>query len=170
MASLELYIPKLKKVEGYGQYTNRPSDRGGPTMSGVTLATYRSFYGQDKTVANLRAMTYAEWRHIFKAGYWDKAAADKIKNQSVAELIVDFCVNSGVSVLKRVQALLGLVPDGIIGPKSVAAINNADQQLLYNAIMSDRRSKYFEIVAYSPGQRVNLAGWLNRLQTFKFKA
>ena len=126
-------------------------------------------FGSDKTVSDLKKMTEAQWRYIFKRGYWDKAGADNIKNQSVAELIVDFCVNSGVGMLKKVQSLLGVTADGVLGPKSIAAINGANQQLLFNAIMAERRSKYFEIVAYNYGQKVNLQGWLNRLKMFTFK-
>lgn len=169
MAYFTYYEPKLKKVEGYGIYTNKASDLGGATMSGVTLTTFRQYFGSDKTVSDLKKMTEAQWRYIFKRGYWDKAGADNIKNQSVAELIVDFCVNSGVGMLKKVQSLLGVAADGVIGPKSIAAINGANQQLLFNAIMAERRSKYFEIVAYNNGQKVNLQGWLNRLKMFTFK-
>lgn len=169
MAYFTYYEPKLKKVEGYGIYTNKASDLGSHTMSGVTLTTFRQYFGSDKTVNDLKKMTEAQWRYIFKRGYWDKAGADNIKNQSVAELIVDFCVNSGVGMLKKVQSLLGVTADGVIGPKSIAAINGANQQLLFNAIMAERRSKYFEIVAYNNGQKVNLQGWLNRLKRFTFK-
>ena len=169
MAVFALYEPKLKRLEGYGIYTNRPSDLGGPTMSGITLTTFRQYFGQDKTVDDLRRMTESQWRYIFKRGYWDKAGADSIRNQSVAELIVDFCVNSGTGMLKKIQSLLGQTPDGIIGPKSLASINSANQQVLFNAIMAERRCKYFEIVAYNPSQKVNLNGWLNRLKNFTFK-
>lgn len=169
MAKFDLYVPKLKQVEGYGRYTNLPSDLGGPTMSGVTLTTFRQFYGNNKTALDLRAMTYQQWYNIFKTGYWDKAGGDKIQNQSVAELIVDFCVNSGVGMLKKIQAIVGVDADGVIGPKSLAAINGANQRLLFNAVMAERRSKYFEIVAYNYSQKVNLPGWLNRLKTFEFK-
>lgn len=169
MATFLYYEPKLKKLEGYGIYTNRPSDLGSHTMSGVTLTTYRQYFGQDKTVNDLKRMTEAQWRYIFKRGYWDRAGADNIKNQSVAELIVDFCVNSGVGMLKKIQSLLGVTADGVIGPKSLAAINGADQQLLFNAIMAERRCKYYEIVVNNYGQKVNLQGWLNRLKNFTFK-
>jgi len=169
MATFLYYEPKLKKLEGYGIYTNRPSDLGGPTMSGITLTAFKQHFGQDKTVNDLKRMTEAQWRYIFKRGYWDKAGADNIKNQSVAELIVDFCVNSGVGMLKKIQSLLGVTADGVIGPKSLAAINGADQQLLFNAIMAERRSKYYEIVANNYSQKVNLQGWLNRLKNFAFK-
>lgn len=138
-------------------------------MSGITLATYRQYFGSDKTIADLKAMPYSQWRYIMKRGYWDKACADSIKNQSVAELIVDFCVNSGVGMLKKIQSLVGVTADGIIGPKSLAAINGAPQMLLFNAIMAERRSKYYEIVANNYSQKVNLNGWLNRLKNFTFK-
>ena len=169
MAAFILYEPLLKRLEGYGKYTNYPGDLGSHTMSGVTLTTYRQYFGKEKTVDDLKNMPESEWRYIMKRGYWDKAGADSIRNQSVAELIADFCVNSGVGMLKKVQALVGADQDGIIGPMSLAAINGADQRLLFNAVMAERRCKYYEIVANNYSQKSNLNGWLNRLKYFSFK-
>ena len=113
MASFDKYAPKLKKWEG--GFGNHPADTGGATMCGVTLSTFRQFFGADKTEADLRKMTEAQWRTVMKGGFWDKCWADQIKNQSVAELIVDWCVNSGTGMIKRVQAIVTTTTDGVMG-------------------------------------------------------
>ncbi len=41
-----------------GGFANDPDDLGGATNSGVTLSTYRMYYGQDKTVEDLKNMCY----------------------------------------------------------------------------------------------------------------
>lgn len=170
MADFSKYIPLLCRLEGYGKYTNHTSDRGGPTMSGVTLKTYRSYYGSHKTVEDLKAMTYEQWAYIMKSGYWDKVGADKITNQKIAELIADFAVHSGyVTAVKKVQELLGVTVDGIAGPLTIRAINTAPLELMFNALKAVRENHYYTVVNKNPSQSVNLTGWMNRLKQFSFK-
>ena len=166
MADFDVYAPLLQKLEG--GYVNNKHDKGGATMCGVTLATYRQWYGPEKTVRDLKNITYNEWKAIMKSGYWDKAKCDLLRNQSVAEIIADWCVNSGTKVLKTVQSLAGAKPDGIIGPKSVAAINTCDQRMLHQRLFAQRVLYYENIVRRNPSQKVFLKGWMNRLSNFKY--
>lgn len=52
MARAELVMPIIKKWEG--GYANVPGDKGGCTMAGVTIKTFQSFYGKDKTCYDLQ--------------------------------------------------------------------------------------------------------------------
>lgn len=167
MASFDKYAPKLKKWEG--GFGDNPADTGGATMCGVTLATFRQFYGQDKTVADLRAMTDVQWRKIMKGGFWDKCWADQIRSQAVAEIIVDWCVNSGLGMIKRVQAIVGTTQDGVMGPKTVAAINASRAQLLHFRIKAARASYYESIILGRPSNIVFYDGWMNRLASFIYR-
>ena len=162
MADFERYAPLLHSLEK--GISNRPSDRGGFTVDGVTLTTFRRFYGQDKTEADLRNMTPPQWRHIMKSGYWDVCKADHIENQKLAELIVDWCVNSGTARIRNVQTILGVKPDGCVGPVTLGAINGGNADELYRRIMVARRGWYERIVRNDPRQSVNLRGWINRLK------
>lgn len=169
MADFEKYVPLLSKLEGYGVYTNRPTDKGGPTMSGVTIKTFREFFGEHKTIEDLKKMTYEQWHHIMKSGYWDKVGGDKISCQSVAELFADFAINSGyVTAIKKVQALVGENIDGIVGPLTLGAINRAPQELVFNGLMATRESHYYSLAWKDNNDRANLRGWLNRLKQFTF--
>lgn len=169
MANFDKFAPTLSKLEGYGKFTNHPADLGGPTMSGVTLSTFKAFFGNHKTVDDLIKMSYDQWLHIMKSGYWDKVGGDKISNQSVAELLADFAVNSGPrTAVVKVQELLGETADGIVGPLTIKAINTSSQGLLFNALYAVREGYYYKIVASKPSQSVNLTGWLNRLKQFRF--
>ena len=77
-------------------------------------------------------------------------------------MLVDWVWMSGASVgIKRPQALLKVTQDGIVGPKTIAAVNNTDGFLttLYAA-----RKRHFEnIVKNRPASKKFLKGWLNRL-------
>lgn len=166
MAEFIKYAPKLLQVEG--SFSNHPEDKGGPTNKGVTLATYQSYCGQDKTIKDLQNMSYGTWQDIIKDLYWDKCLADKIINQAVAEIIVDWCVNSGSTGLRKVQEVVGTKPDGIIGPKTLAAINKADARQLFDRIILARKQFYEGLVKKNPSQKVFLNGWMNRLKMFQF--
>ena len=167
MADFKRYAKKLIQLEG--GYTNHPDDQGGPTNQGVTLNTYRSYCGQEKTIKDLRNMSYGIWCDIMKDMYWDKCLADKIDNQSVAEILVDWCVNSGFVGLRKVQEIVGTKPDGIAGPKTLAAINGADAKELFDRIMAARKQFFINIVKRNPNQKVFINGWMNRLLMFKFE-
>lgn len=156
------YAPLLHSLEK--GISNHASDRGGFTVDGVTLATFRQFYGQDKTEADLRNMTRPQWRHIMKTGYWDICKADQIEDQKLAELIVDWCVNSGTARIRNVQSILEVRPDGCVGPVTLAAINGGDTAELYRRIMAARTGWFERIVRNDPRQMVNLRGWMNRLR------
>lgn len=163
MADFNQYIPKLKRWEG--GWSDNPNDSGGATMCGVTLATYRRHYGANKTKYDLRHISDYEWYTIMKS-YWDACKGDKIVNQSLAEIVVDWYINAGVNALKNVQRALKLQPDGIIGPKSLAALN-ADAQVVFGKVKAARLSYYMQI---AKGKNATfLKGWINRTNDFTFK-
>jgi lysozyme family protein len=167
MAEFKEYAPKLLEIEG--GFVDHPEDRGGVTNLGITLTTYRQYCGQDKTIKDLLNMSYGTWCNIMKDLYWDKCLADQIENQAVAEITVDWCVNSGLQGLRKVQEIAGVKPDGIAGPKTLAAINGSDPKELFDRIMAARNLFYENIVKKNPSQRVFLKGWKNRLGKFKFE-
>ena len=169
MAQANKLMPHILRWEG--GFVNDPADAGGATMKGVTLATFRRFYGATATVGQLRAITEAQWLHIFKVGYWDKCRADEIASQSVADAIVDWAYNSGpATAAKKVQAILGAKIDGVIGPKTIAAINAADPRWLFNRIQLSRTAFVEAIVRSKPSQAKFLTGWKNRINSLTFSA
>lgn len=168
MANGKSLMPFIIKWEG--GFVNNPYDKGGPTMKGVTLSTYQSFFGKDKTVDDLKKITDAEWFQIFKKGYWDPCKGDKIKSQSVANIIVDWAYNSGVrTASKHLQRYLGVVVDGIIGPKTISALNSKNPKDAFYALKKSREQFYRNIVAQNPLQGRFFRGWINRLNDLKFE-
>ncbi len=58
----------------------------------------------------------------------------QIQDQNVANMLVDFAYNSGVSkAVKHLQLVLGITADGIIGNKTLFAINNSNGKRLFEA-------------------------------------
>lgn len=167
MAEFKIYAPKLLQLEG--GYIWHPDDQGGPTNKGVTLSSYREHFGEHKSVKDLKEIPYGEWMQIMKAGHWDKCRADEITNQSVAEIIADWCVNSGCTGIRKAQEIAGTKPDGIVGPKTLAAINGANQRELFERLWNARKQFYINIVKKNPSQKIFMNGWMNRLNKFQFE-
>lgn len=174
MANLIQYIPTLLLHEG--GFVNDPLDLGGATNKGVTIATYRHFYGNHKTIEDLKKISNAEVTHIAKVGFWDKIGGDQIKDQSLAELMFDFAWGSGNGrANKLVQNILNdqfgkrLVVDGVTGPKTIAAINSVDPKKLFNCYWEGRKKWLEYIVKKRPENSKFLKGWMNRLLSFPKK-
>lgn len=167
MADFFAFTPKLLRWE-HG-FANDPADSGGATQDGVTLSTYRRYYGQDKTVMDLKRMTREQWNHIMRR-YWDFCKADQIHSQSIADIIVDWYVNSGFVALKKVQKILGVKQDGQFGPITLGAINSAIPGDLHRLIWNARKEHYENICRVNPSQLRFLNGWMNRLNDYTFES
>ena len=69
-------LAKVLKHEG--GWADHPKDPGGATMKGVTIAVFREYKGRAVTKDELRAISDADLRAIYKAGYWDKVKGDDL--------------------------------------------------------------------------------------------
>lgn len=169
MANFDLFINKLLRLEG--GYVNHKNDRGGCTCKGVTLPVYRGMYGAGLDCSDLKNITDQEAGAIYKTQYWDICGADKIQNSQIANLLVDFAVNSGCrTAIKTIQRLLNVEVDGVIGSVTIGAINAySDPFELHSKLMNVRKNHYEKIVENNPSQKVFLKGWMNRLKEWEWK-
>ena len=164
MADYRNIIPFIKRFEG--GYVNHPNDKGGCTNMGVTISTFRQYYGRNKTCEDLRKLTEEQWQYIFKKGFWDRIQGDKIECQSVANMIADYVWASGVYGIKYVQKLLGVSADGVIGAKTLQAINSyPSSKELFERIRQRRLDHFDAIVKNNPSQKVFLKGWKRRVNS-----
>lgn len=154
---------------GYG---NDPDDAGGATMCGITLETYKGYCRRKgypvPTIARLQSITYAQWLDVLKTHFWDKWKADEIKCQVLANILVDFVWASGGNGIKIPQKILGVKVDGIVGPKTIAAINSANPETLFNAIHKARIDFVNDIVRRKPSQKKFIKGWTRRINAITF--
>ena len=161
MADFSKFFPKLLIYEG--GYTDHPNDKGGPTKYGITLSDWIKYgYDVDKDgdidKYDLKNISTKDAEKIAKSKYWDKVKGDEIKSQSVAEFIADWAYNSGIGIsVKKTQRLLGLVDDGILGNKTLTAINSADPETLFNRLKASRLAFVRSIVENNPRQKVFLS-------------
>ena len=168
MAKAEELMPIIHKWEG--GYANHPNDKGGCTMKGVTISTYQKYFGENKDCSDLKNISDDDWLFIFKDGYWNPCKGDEIANQSIANIIIDWAWMSGVkTAVKKVQKILKITSDGIVGKQTISYINNSDNESLFNSIYNERVKYYNNIVKNNPSQEIFLKGWMNRLNDFEYK-
>lgn len=121
-----------------GGFVDHPSDPGGATNRGVTIANFRRYVKADGTVADLKRLTAEQAGIVFKKQYWDKVKGDYLPS-GIDHAVFDFAVNSGVSrSSKYLQRVLGVAQDGIIGPKTLEAADEAWDRAVINSLCDDR--------------------------------
>jgi lysozyme family protein len=190
MAKIDLLLPFVLKWEG--GFVNDPADAGGATNKGVTIATWRQV-GYDKDgdgdidVDDLKLISTQDvCNRVLKPHYWDKWKADQINSQKIANILVDWVWGSGKHGIVIPQRILGVVADGVVGDKTLSAVNFADPDQLFDAIYKARVDFFNEITQNSIAkyeQKIGrkateselmkytnkrfIKGWLRRLESLK---
>jgi lysozyme family protein len=133
------YDEALRRLLAHeGGYSDHPSDPGGPTNFGVTLADYRRYVRANATAADVKAMLLDEARRIYRAQYWDAMRCDDLP-AGVDYALFDYGVNSGTGRAPRVlQRVVGVADDGRIGAQTVAAVRALEAAAVVTALCDER--------------------------------
>ncbi|GLQ10267.1 hypothetical protein GCM10007913_21990 [Devosia yakushimensis] len=150
-----------------GGYVDHPSDPGGATNMGIThktLARWRNISPWWKLPkAQVKALGRAEAARIYRASYWDRSKAGNMP-AGLDLVLFDFAVNSGPDrAIRTLQAELGVVADGQVGPLTLAAIQRrvaGTSAAGLIAALCDRRLAFLNRLSSFPtfGK-----GWTNRV-------
>ena len=162
MNRFEKIFDYLLMVEG--GYSNDKYDAGGETKYGITEEDARK-YGYK---GRMRDLQLGIAKDIYDKKYYHKNGLDTLKSDKMALSVCDFIVNSGAWGAKKAQAALNelgfdLRVDGILGEKSLAALNEVEEAKFLEKYHDLQRRFYRVIVANKPSQKVFLKGWLNRV-------
>ena len=138
-----------------GAYSNHPDDPGGETMWGVTKAVARE-NGYDGL---MKDMPTEVAKSIYKAKYWDTVKAEELP-PVIRYAVFDAAVNSGPSTsIKWLQEAVGATPDGILGPKTLAAINELNPDGILRRMLGKRLNAMTNMLGWSSFSR----GWSKRV-------
>ncbi len=134
-----------------GGYVNDPRDPGGETNFGISQRSYPK--------VNIKKLTRAGAIKIYKRDYWDAAHCDKLPPQ-VAVVAFDCAINQGVGISRRLlQRAAKVHVDGVVGPKTLAAVGKADELTLAKEFMGWRLKRY----AFTNNAATYMRGWSNRM-------
>lgn len=169
---------KSQKIVGIteGGYQNDPEDDGNWYMGqligtnwGIAAPTLAGFLGRTPTVAEMKNLSRATAELILKRNFWDKNNFDRLKNQSVATMLYDGCVNHGVAGMRVLteKALKNLRHEliyyKVFTTEGIQLMNSLSQENLFYALKAVRANRY----KASPKKKY-IAGWLNRLERIKY--
>ena len=164
MDRFEKIFDYLLKVEG--GYSNDKHDKGEKTKYGIIEEVARNFgYKGD-----MQDLTIDFAKNIYLKKYYLGNKLDKIVNDRVALSICDWAVNSGKNGIKNAQMALNRITgtnlevDGIIGNKTLEAINSVDSEKFLQVYHNLQRIYYRSKVETDKTQEDFLTGWLNRVQ------
>ena len=137
--STDSWAESIKRLlASEGGYVNHPSDPGGPTNFGITLADYRRYMKPDATAADVRAMKVDEAKAIYREKYWRAVRCDELP-AGVDYCVFDYAVNSGTGrVPKVLQRVLGLGVTGRMDDATVAAVRRREARAVIQAICDER--------------------------------
>jgi len=122
-------IDSVFKAEG--GYSNNKKDTGNyykgkfvGTNHGISAPVLAKELGKAPTVADMKALTKVEAREIAAKKYYDRFSIE-ILPEDVQEIVFHATFMGETRGVRAMQNLLGLNPDGFIGPKTQAAMKNA---------------------------------------------
>jgi len=156
-----------KILEEEGGYSNRASDRGGPTKYGITATTLGLWrrLGRQATRKEVQDLTPDEAKAIYRMKFI--MPLSWITDPNLRAQAIDFGVNSGPGVaVMKIQSLLGVTVDGIVGPETLAAMTKANPKLVNNSLVASRIHLLSGIVDHDATQVANLHGWVRRAVSF----
>ena len=144
----------FKTVIGHeGGYSFDLRDPGGETKYGISKRSYPSI--------NIKDLTLDHAKEIYRRDYWDKLRLDDIP-ECVRFDLFDAAVNSGVkTAIKFLQKACEVIPDGIMGPQTVAAANSMDPQKLDKRLSGHRLMFLVSLGTFPAFGK----GWVTRVAT-----
>lgn len=144
----------FEKLRGHeGGYVWDRRDPGGETNFGISA---RQYPGED-----IKGMTLERAKTIYLRDYWGPAGCDTVP-ESIKFDLFDMAVNSGVgTAVKTLQKAVGAVPDGVLGPLTLQAINSLPSVRLIARFNAER----LDFLTYLPNWVAHGKGWARRIAT-----
>jgi lysozyme family protein len=143
---------KVLQVEG--GFSDHAADPGGKTRYGITEAVARRVgYRGD-----MRELPLDLAKRIYREDYWNAVRAEQLP-PAIRYAVFDAAVNSGPAQSVRwLQRALGVTDDGVIGPQTLSAANQANPDALRARLVAQRLRFMTNLDTFSSFGR----GWTRR--------
>ena len=171
MADFERAFRKTLENEGGFLLHEVPGDKGGQTYAGIARKFHPDWSGWkliDQGITEDVTLTQLV-RGFYRQKFWNLIKGDEIEDQSIAEAFYDTVVNMGIVVgTKAVQSLVGEVQDGVVGPRTLRAINSQREIWIKASDVFDERllavkvARRVGVVRKDRSQIKFIVGWLTR--------
>ncbi|KPK27190.1 MAG: hypothetical protein AMJ66_11370 [Betaproteobacteria bacterium SG8_40] len=125
-------------LQDEGGYVNDPRDPGGRTNMGVTQRAWEAYVRKEVNEEFMRKLTPEMVKPFYQIMYWNRLRCDEMP-AGVDYAAFDLAVNSGVNrAVKFLQEIVGVPVDGVVGPRTLAAIANYEPRRLIIALCDAR--------------------------------
>jgi lysozyme family protein len=153
-------------LKSEGGYIDHPKDPGGRTNLGVTQRVWEEWIGHPATEKDMRELTPALVAPMYEMRYWRTSYCEKLP-RGLDLLVFSMAVNAGSGrSVKLLQDAIGVVADGVIGPNTMAKINEANVETLIDKF-SEARTAYYKGLKLFP---VFGRGWVARTDKERLEA
>lgn len=168
MALFELALAVVLHHEG--GFANDPDDAGGATMQGITQGTLGTYLGRPASIDEVKHISAETVAGIYRKMYWGVIRGDSITSQDIATDLLDMAVLMGpAQAIKLAQSAVGASTDGMMGPKTLAALNATPQPTFSNRFYRACVQTFVAITVRKPSQLKFLPGWITRVDTLTTK-
>lgn len=142
-----------------GGFVLNPHDPGGATNLGVTKETWERWVGRPVSVDAIKALTVADVTPLYRDKYWDRPRCGALP-AGIDYVVFDTAVNSGPGrAIKFLQEVAGVTVDGVLGPRTLAAVEAVAAPDVINAYCDKRLAFLQELKTWEHFGR----GWGRRV-------
>ncbi|MDQ3003498.1 MAG: hypothetical protein M3Y08_19845 [Fibrobacterota bacterium] len=166
MAKFEKALPRLLHDEG-GKVDD-PIDPGGRTAYGITQKSWHAYRKNwQQPTKDVFDLTPDDVAAFFLMEYWLPLKCKLIASQELADLLLSMAVLQGRGpAVRRLQSLLGVKADGVMGAQSILAIDRYPGNLIHD--YCDANAAFFDrLIAKRPASAKYRNGWMNRLAKYR---
>ncbi len=160
-----------------GGFSNRPTDRGGPTNHGITQTTLSEWRKKPVTVEDVKNLTEAEAYDIYMSKFFLQNKLDAIPDKRTQAHLLDAAVLHGPrNAVKFLQETIGYDdpkgPDGYIGEKTLKTLvdyldSGGSWEEINDNLVQQRLNLVRQRVLNKPDQKEYIEGWEDRILKYK---
>ena len=175
-SDVDVYLNRILKAEGGFQ---DDEDDGGNylpdgtligTNRGITpgaLSDYWKVHPNSITLYDIESLTENDAREIYKTNYYYKPKINLLPSR-LQPPVLDMYINAGSAAIKILQREAGMVvteQDGIIGPKTLLAVEISN--VTVGAYADARIFFYISLTENRPKLKKYLNGWIARANKYR---
>lgn len=153
--TFDFIVAKLLKAEG--GFVDHPSDPGGVTNRGITMASWAAYLGRETSRDEMKELSKEQAIKFYKSEYWDRRRVEEFE-PGLRHIWFDMSVNHGSKNAGKIlqqsvntrQGNTALDVDGLVGPNTMGRIGVLGlrdilvERFMFFANNCFRRSRYAE--------------------------
>lgn len=136
-----------------GNWTGGVVGKGGlnGTKFGIAANTYPNL--------DIKNLTLTQAKEIYRKDWWDKLGGHGL-HSAITFQLWDFSINAGKKrAIIELQQVAGVTADGVIGPKTIEAVNALDLNDVLLSLTAERLKFYTSLKTWPTWGK----GWVNRV-------